>query len=210
MDGSPDFRDTGIEGMHKFLSRVWALYFEYKNNIVIRPEECQEITVKLHQTIKKVTEDIQNLRYNTAISAIMELVNLLYEKINTQNESKRSQANSCKEWQEALGILPQLLAPFAPHMAEELWVSLLGRELSIHNSTWPKFNPEFVREKEVSLVIQINGKLRGELRLNEAESQDKIKVEELAKALPGVSKWLADSKVEKVIFIPGKLINFVV
>ena len=209
-DAGGDFRDTGIEGMNRFLRRVWALYEKHKDNLVINETGCKQMTIKLHQTIKKVTEDIQNLRFNTAIAAIMELVNLLYNNLEPKGDKISNNGSVfCKEWEESLKVLPQLLAPFAPHLAEEIWVEALGEKFSVHLSSWPKFNTEFIEESEVTLVVQVDARLRGQLRLSEAVSQDQSRVEELAKKDSKASSWLKGKKVRKVIFVPGKLINFV-
>ena len=208
-DAGGDFRDTGIEGMGRFLKRVWTLYQNHKGNLVTREQDRKQITIKTHQTIKKVTEDMQNLRFNTAIAAIMELVNLLYDKVETKEDKAANAAPLAKEWEEALGVLPQLLAPLAPHLSEEIWVETLGEKYSVHLSSWPKFDPEFIQESQVTLIIQVNAKLRGQLRLNEADSQDQAKVEEMAKRDEKVALWLKGGKIRKTIFVPGKLINFV-
>ena len=210
-DAGGDFRDTGIEGMQKFLNRVWALYFEYRDLILEEEKDARDILVKMHQTIKKVTENIQNLRYNTAISAIMEFVNLLYEKVSVYPKPEvNNKTIRCAEWNEALRNLVLLLSPFAPHMTEELWFEVLGEKTSIHISNWPKFNPEFVDEPEIILIIQVNGKVRGELRLDRDSGKDENKVEKLARADQKIAKWLEGKSIKKTVFVPQKLINFVI
>jgi len=209
-DAGGDFRDTGIEGMNRFLKRVWTLYQKHSKNLVTKKEDCNQITIKTHQTIKKVTEDIQNLRYNTAISAIMELVNLLYDKVEkTSRKVPKDGSLTCQQWEETLTVLPQLLAPFVPHIAEEVWVEALGEKYSVHLSPWPKFNPEFIQESKTTIVVQVNAKLRGQLRLDEAEGQDQKTVEELAKKDQKVALWMKGKKIKRTIFVPSKLINFV-
>jgi leucyl-tRNA synthetase len=157
----------------------------------------------MHQTIKKVTEDIQIYHYNTAISALMELTNLLYSKL------KSGKSGSSKVWSEALHGLIKMLAPFAPHLAEEVWVNVLDQKFSVHLSQWPKHKPEFVKEEEVALVVQVDARLRGQLRLSEAQSRDQKTVEELAGKDAKVASWLEGKKLKKTVFVPGKLINFV-
>ena len=165
----------------------------------------------MHQTIKKVTENIQNLRYNTAISAIMEFVNLLYEKVSVYPKPEvNNKTIRCAEWNEALRNLVLLLSPFAPHMTEELWFEVLGEKTSIHISNWPKFNTEFVDEAEIILIIQVNGKVRGELRLDRDSGKDENKVEKLARADQKIAKWLEGKSIKKTVFVPQKLINFVI
>lgn len=210
-DAGGDFRDTGIEGIKRFLNRVWALFFEYRDLILEEEKDAREIFTKMHQTIKKVTEDIQNLRFNTGISAIMEFVNLLYEKVSVYPKGEANKKTiKCAEWDEALRNLVLLLSPFVPHMTEELWIEVLGEKTSIHISSWPKFNPEFVDEAEIVLIIQVNGKVRGELRLDREAGKDQEKVDKLARADQKVAKWLEGKEVKKTIFVPLKLINFVI
>lgn len=203
-----DFRDTGIAGMRRFIDRVWSLVSGYSDVVLTEEKDSREVTFKMHQTIKKVTEDLQSLRYNTAISAIMEFVNLLRDK--TEGEIKRAGKIRCAEWDEAIRTVVLLLAPFTPHMAEEAWVNILGEDFSIHKAAWPKFKEELTRQEKISVVIQVNGKLRGALTLSPKDSLDKEKVEELASTDIKVSSWIEKGKVKKAIFVPGKLINFVV
>ncbi|MFZ5932778.1 MAG: class I tRNA ligase family protein, partial [Patescibacteria group bacterium] len=207
MDGSPDFRDTGIAGMKRFTDRVWRLFTEYPDVILIAEEDAREILQKMHQTIKKVTTDIQNFRYNVAIASLMEFVNLLEEK--AQGKIKRGGKIRCAEWDEALKSLALMLAPLAPHLAEEVWVEVLGQKFSIHTHPWPKFNPLIAKEEEIELVIQINGKLRGTLSVGKDESLVRGEMEKLARKEPNIAKWLKGREVKKVVFVPGKLINFV-
>ena len=158
MDGYPDFRDTGIEGMRRFVDRIWELYKDHKNVVLETEEDAKEVLIKLHQTIKKVTEDVEKFHYNTAISAIMEFVNLLREKAMMSKSTNRR--ITCAEWDEALSVLTQLLAPFAPFLSEEVWVGVLNKKFSVHTSSWPQFEPELVKEDTVTFIVQVNGKLR--------------------------------------------------
>jgi leucyl-tRNA synthetase len=127
--------------MGRFVERVWRLFGKGK----IGEESSEEIAVKMHQTIKKVTGDIENYRYNTAISAVMEYVNVLYEG---------------EYGKEQLMVLCKLIAPFAPHLAEEIWVERLGEEFSVFNSSWPKWNEGKIVGGKVSISVSVNGKLR--------------------------------------------------
>ena len=191
MDGSPDFRDTGIEGIHRFVERLWRLF-----NGKTKEKENTNVTIKMHQTIKKVTEDIQEFKYNTAIAAIMEYVNVLADAstINPQT----------------LTILAKLMAPFAPHLAEEVWHTVLGNKDSIHTQPWPKYNPKYLQVGEVKMVIQVNGKVRAILTVNSEQSKSKLEIEELAKKDPKIVKWLNGRVIKNTIFIDGKLVNFVI
>jgi leucyl-tRNA synthetase len=249
MDGYPDFRDTGIEGMRRFVEKVWQLFQITNSKLQITNEkDVKEILVKMHQTIKKVTEDIEKFHFNTAISAIMEYVNLLREKVvdseqwivnsgNSSNKSKhrtpntvhKTQSNRFAEWDEALEVLLKLLAPFAPFITEEIWDRIKNYDLRLKNNKnipkssfvnpksfdsinlqpWPKYNPEFVREEEVTIAVQVNGKLRAKLTLKAKSSRLKAEVIEAAKSDSKIQKWLEGKKIKNTIFIPGKLINFV-
>lgn len=212
MDSSPDFRDAGIEGMGRFLERVWRLFAKH-NKIVLSQSDSKEVMVKMHQTIKKVTEDIEEFGYNTAISAIMEYVNVLRTKIQ-KSKSKIQKYKSedkirCAEWDEALRTLALLLAPFAPHLGEEVWVNILGQKFSVHTSSWPTYDPKFVQEEKVTIVVQVNGKVREQLEVTHSDAEDKKSIEIQAKKSKKAAKWLKDRSVKKAIFVPGRLINFV-
>jgi leucyl-tRNA synthetase len=198
VDGYPDFRDTGMEGMSRFVNRLWRILNEQK---VVND---QEVSVKMHQTIKKVTEDLEHFRYNTAIASIMEFVNLLYEK------AEEAKDGSSQSWSEAITNLTLMLAPFAPHLAEEVWVNSLGNSFSVHTSTWPKYDEKLTIEDKVTVIVQVNGKLRGQLDLDSAFANDQAKVEEIARNDKKVNSWIQNKNVKKVVFVPGKLINFVV
>jgi len=196
-DQGGDFRDAGILGITRFLNRVWNLKSKVDLKSKIKDLKLETL---VHKTIKKVTEDIENLRYNTAISALMILVNEL-------------------ERQEKLPInyyvsLIKLLAPFAPHMTEEIWhkmnFSLLekGRPKSIHLSLWPKYDPKKIKEENFELVVQINGKARDKFLVPLNLSQKEV--EELTIKRENVRKYIKDKEIKKIIYISNKLINIVI
>lgn len=191
MDSYPDFRDSGIEGMSRFIKRVYKLYTE--DHKAKNKEDLEKVCFKTHQTIKKVTEDIKEFKYNTSIAAIMELVNTIYE-FGTDNR--------------ILKTLAQLLAPFTPHLSEEVWKVVLKQEGSIHKSKWPEFDPKYLISDSVTYVITINGKKRSEVTL--PADMDKARVIQLAKEDEKVSVWLEGKEIKKEIFVAGKLINLVV
>lgn len=218
MDSSPDFRDTGIEGMKKFVDRIWNFYKEYSGVVLQNVEDSQKLLGIMHQTIKKVTEDIRIFHYNTAISEIMIYFNYLREvagknKSELTHSAKASRV-TCAEWYEALETLMKLLAPFAPFITEELWhLQANSSKLkagSVHLEVWPKFNPELIIKDQVAIVVQVNGKLRSTLAIVPDLASDKSEIEKLARNDPKVSKWLEGKETKKIIFVPQKLINFVV
>ena len=153
---------------------------------------------KLNQTVKKVTEDMYNFKYNTAIASIMELMNTLED-----NKTRNLSASILKS-------LALLLAPFAPHLAEEIWVKILGQPFSIHKANWPKYDNSLIGSDTVTIIIQVNGKLRSHLVVSNKQSTKKEDIETLSKKDENVAKWLKNHGIKKVIFVSGKLINFVI
>ena len=192
MDGYPDFRDTGIEGMARFVGRIWKCF---KDKKLVKKEDASFVNQKTHQVLQKVTEDIKEFKYNTSIAATMELVNVISEKGADED---------------ILKILTKLLAPFAPHLTEELWHEYFGEKSSIHISDWPKFDPDLIMQEYVTIPVQVNGKLRGTIRITNNESRIKEKVINLAKEDQKIKEWIKDKQIKKEIFVPGKLVNFVV
>ncbi|MBI4067298.1 class I tRNA ligase family protein, partial [Candidatus Gottesmanbacteria bacterium] len=214
-----DFRDTGIAGMYRFLSRVYRLVNEYFSS---DPKQLDSLSAKdnadrlnkiMHKTIKDVTEDIAQFHYNTAIAKIMEYVNFL-----TNNKSLITN-NHIKS-------LLLMLAPFAPHMTEELWqlvnsqsksvpakggVSRSQSEFkSIHLEAWPEYNPKFLVEDEVTIAVQVNGKTRETLTMENGKWKMENEVRKKAEESEKVKKYTVGKKIKKVIFVPGKIINFVI
>lgn len=195
MDSSPDFRDSGMEGSARFLTRVWNLFLDFDKKKDKSIKVSKEVTIKLHQTIKKVTDDIEKYKFNTAISSIMELINTIKAKGGDI---------------EVLKSLCLLMAPFAPHMMEEIWVEYLHMPFSVHKAPWPLHEAKNMVQDEAVVVIQVNGKVRGQIKIDMEMASKKEKMEELAKKEENVAKYLGRSNVKNVIFVPGKLINFVV
>jgi leucyl-tRNA synthetase len=177
-----------IAGSRRFLERIWKL-----QERVSKENNNEKIEILVNKTIKKVTEDIEAMRFNTAISSMMILL----------NEFEKEQIISKRNYE----ILIQLLAPFAPHITEELWFILKNKK-SIHQTEWPKYDESQLLDSKVNVVIQINGKVRGtiEIDVNEGEDQIKRKVLEL----PDIKKWVNGLNIKKVIYIKGKLMNLVI
>lgn len=180
-------------GSRRFLERFWKLQNKISTapNPSLSKEGGLDFEILLHQTIKKVTEDILNFNFNTAISALMILVNVA-EKTNLTKKSYE--------------IMLKLLAPFAPHITEEIWSSL-GYKKSIHLEKWPKYDEGKIIPDTVVIVIQINGKPRYSFNCPVETNQEKV--EEMAKVLPDVAKWLVGKKIIKTIFIKGKVLSLV-
>ncbi len=195
-----DWNDNGIVGMSRWLNRVWNLAmadYAEKNRDAEAEKDCLRV---MHKTIKKTSEDMERFRFNTMLAALMEFTNVL---------SKALEAGSVSEatWKLAVRNLLIMLAPSAPHMAEELWVSL-GYDYSIHNQLWPAWDRELAADEEVTLVVQINGKVRGKLTLpagiNEEEAEKAAFADERIKA------QVEGKSIVKQIYVPGKLLNIVV
>ncbi|HET7099068.1 MAG TPA: class I tRNA ligase family protein [Patescibacteria group bacterium] len=190
-DQGGDFRDSGIEGMGRFIQRVWKTVNDPK---ILADSDRKDVYNKLHQTIKKITDDVSNFKYNTAISALMELLNLIQDKGADSG---------------VLKVLCQMLSLFAPHITEELWVNVLHQPFSIHTSNWPEHDAKYLKVDQVTIVVQINGKLRSQLAISNSQFS-KEEIESLARKDEKVFKWLDGKEIKKTIFIPGKLINFVI
>lgn len=204
-----DFRDTGMEGMHRFLTRVWSLITE-DDNVLLTEKENKELEQKLHQTIKKVTMDMEQFKYNTSLSSIMELVNHMRDFAHGDVKGARNAKSDSSVWDTSQKVLVQLLAPFAPHMTEELWQEHFGEEESVHVSLWPKYSEESTKESVVTVAIQVNGKLRGTLEVDSEEAKNKEALLGHIESDDTIYKWIEGKNVIKEIFVPGKLMNFVV
>ena len=180
----------GLVGMKRFLDKVWGLQSKVQKSV---KSIKSEVDCVLHQTIKKVTEDIEGLRFNTAISQLMILVN---EMSKLEVISHTSYA-----------LCLQLLSPFAPHITEELW-SRLGNNTSITKAQWPKYDPELAKEDKITIAVQINGKLRDTFEVAAEIGEEEVK--KLALGSEKVQKWLEGKEPRKVIYVKGKLVSIVV
>jgi leucyl-tRNA synthetase len=198
-----DWSDSGINGANRWFNRVWNLALdEYRPagpNDKRSKAESDLIRI-MHQTIKKVTEDIERIRFNTMLAALMEYTNYL-------QKAKEEGAVSAAAWQESVKTLLLLLAPTAPHLTEELW-QRTGRDYSIHNQAWPEWDEALTAEEEITLVVQVNGKLRDKLAVPVSISEDEAK--KLAAEQPKVRAYIEGKETVKVIYVPGKLVNIVV
>ncbi|WP_139490416.1 leucine--tRNA ligase [Brevibacillus dissolubilis] len=201
-----DWTDTGVEGSYRFLNRVWrlieantALFGKKAATPKPNDDAAKDLYRTVHHTIKKVTEDIgERYTFNTAISTIMELVNKLY---TYPNEADRS------TFVFALETLIVLMAPITPHISEEMW-QLVGKEGSVHEQTWPTYDPQALVLDEVEIVIQINGKVRDKLVVPNGLSKEEL--EQHVTANEKTQALIEGKTIRKVVAVPGKLVNIVV
>jgi leucyl-tRNA synthetase len=184
-----DFRDEGIVGIRRFLERLWAMAYQTSETASV----TAQATSKLHQTIRKVSSDTESLQYNTAIAAMMEYVNVLKE----QDAARKDQ----------LTPLIVMLAPYAPHIAEELWEALGGKG-SVFEQCWPTFDERLASAGDVEIAVQVNGKLRSRLTVRRGLPENEVV--ELALADESVKKYVDGKKVKKVVYIQDRLLNLLV
>lgn len=200
-----EWSDSGVEGSYRFLNRVWRLVAQ--NLDLFQQEVAAETTLStpakelrrlLHATIKKVSHEIgERNHFNTAVSSVMELVNGMN---SYPTDADRAVLK------EAVEALVLLLAPFVPHMTEELW-SMMGNKDSVHQATWPKVDESALVQDEVEIAVQINGKVRGKIVV--PAQADRAAIEEQAVQHPTIQAWIEGKMIRKVIVVPGKLINIV-
>lgn len=199
-----EWSDSGVEGCYRFLGRVFRTVMRheelFRNRPEARPEKgpARDLYRRIHRTIKKVTEDVgERYHFNTAISAIMELMNAINEYPEDADRGTLAEALET-------GVI--LLAPFAPHLAEELWHAM-GHETSVHEQPWPSYDPEMLVEEEVEMAVQINGRVRDKLVV--PVTADRETVEQLALNQERIKNHLSGKTVRKVIVVPKKLVNIV-
>jgi leucyl-tRNA synthetase len=184
-----DFRDQSVTGVRSFLNRLWATAVSSTSDGAADPAVLR----KLHQTIGKVTADVPALAYNTAIAAMMEYMNIVRAGERTAHRDE-------------IAPLVQLVAPFAPHIAEELW-EMFGNTKSVFESGWPAFDATLAAEDSITLAVQVNGKTRGTVQVPKAVTQDDAM--KAAAADPSIAKFITGAP-KKIVFVPGRLLNIVV
>jgi len=185
---------NGLIGIWRFLNRIWKFF----NQIKLNKNKNEKLEIFAHQTIKKIGDDLENFKFNTAVAALMTF-------FNKMEESKKELTKDICE------IFLKLLAPFAPHISEELWHKINPKipcKKSIFQEPWPKYNPNLLKEKTVILIIQINGKLRDKIEIS--YNLPKEEVEKIAMGREKIKKYITGKKIKKVIFVPNKIINFVI
>ena len=204
---SLEWSNEGVKGSHKFLNKLWKLSLTLINQKIHKRKttiDIKPLEVKLNQTIKKVSDDFERRNsFNTAIAAVMELLNLIPKEFS-HNEISEDER---KIFKKIIDSSLLMLSPIAPHITHELWKKLKnGKE--ILNESWPTYDSDLLEEESYKLVVQVNGKLRGSLLLNEEKSQDEII--DLSKEIENVKKFILNKEIKKIIFIEKKLINLVV
>ncbi|HSW92138.1 MAG TPA: class I tRNA ligase family protein, partial [Candidatus Saccharimonadales bacterium] len=193
----------GVPGAYRFLSRAWNLTQEYieEGESTLDKAASDEILAIAHKTVKKVTDDIENDKFNTAVSTMMEAVNT-YFKLKEKYTIGKNEA-----WTFAVESLLQVLSPFAPHITEELWHQM-GHETTIHIDTWPKWDDRYLQSDEVTIIVQVNGKLRAKLTVPKGIAEADVKEQALQES--NVVKFLEGKEPRKVIYVAGRLVNIVI
>jgi leucyl-tRNA synthetase len=189
----------GIEGASRWLRRVWNLFTDPGEGGAGGEELEKRVRRKVHQTVRSVTRDFEELQFNTVVASLMELLNELYQ-------ARADGAVGTAAWEEAQDVYLRMLAPVAPHIAEELW-ERAGKPYSVHTQAWPEVDEDAARDEMITLVVQVNGKLRDRLEVPAGIS--KGDAEKAALAAPGAQPFVEGKDVKKVIVVPGRLVNIV-
>ncbi|MGI4789223.1 MAG: leucine--tRNA ligase [Janthinobacterium lividum] len=210
-DETVQWSEEGIRGSSKFLARVYRLVAQvcegwspdWRASVAEVSGKDRDLRRKTHQTLTRVSDDLENFRFNTAVAGLMEWVNSMYEVANALPSGTRSAALD-----EAIEYFVLALAPFAPHLADELWTVGLGQTGFLYRHSWPQANPEAAKNDEITLVVQVNGKVRDKLTAPADLSQGALQA--LALTSPKVIEALGGNAPKKIIVVPGKLVNIVV
>ncbi|MCP4654061.1 MAG: leucine--tRNA ligase [bacterium] len=190
----------GIEGAARWLRRAWTLFTEPAEKGEGGSQLESQVRRKVHQTLRDVTRDFKEFQFNTVVASLMELLNELYQ-------ARDAGAAGSPAWQEAREIYIRMLAPIAPHLAEELW-ERAGKSCSVHLESWPGVDEEATKEEEITLVVQVNGKLRDRLTVPIGIDQEEARARALESQ--GARQFLEGKEIRKVIVVPGRLVNIVV
>ena len=194
IEQSKPWDTNGIDGVNRFIKKLWALFYKGDNLLVNDDAPTADNLKSLHKLIKKVTADIEAFSFNTSIAAFMICVNELTQQ-------------KCHS-REILDQLVVVLAPFAPHVAEELWHAALGHDTSVVDAAWPAYNEEYLVEKNVTYAVSFNGKARFNIEVPADMERDEV--EKTALAHEGAAKWLDGKTIRKIIVVPGKIVNIVI
>lgn len=210
LEADKPWDDRAVAGVKRFLDKIGKLVEQWSQAQTTSADQAEDadLVKKLHQTIKKVGGDIPNLKFNTAIASMMELVNFWQKSVEEKPEKRLSKDN--------LLAFVKILAPFAPFMTEELWHRLQTEQASfIHQSQWPVYDQDLAKDSELVIAVQVNGKVRGNLSIEVGLKDDQAAVLSAAKALPELQKWINNQagqplQIVKEIYIPGKIVSLVV
>jgi len=195
--GAP-WDSNGIEGPSRWVRRTWALFTDEVNAGNPSPDTLRALRRKVHQTLQRVTRNFEQFEFNTTVSSLMELLNEMYK-------ARDNGAAGSKEWNESIDLYLRMLAPIAPHVAEELW-AYFGKPYSIHQQAWPKVDEEAAREDEVTLAVQVNGKVRERITVAADASEEFIQAE----ALKSIQRHLDGKTPKKIIVVKNSIVSVVV
>ena len=198
--GGP-WNSQGITGTERWLNRSWALVNEPAVSGNPSEELIRDVKREMHTALDRISKDYERFEFNTIISTLMELLNVLFD-------AHRKGASSSKEWTEIIETYLLMMAPAAPHIDEELWTEVLGKPYSIHNQSWPEVDRKMMETDEITLIVQVNGKLRDKIVVPVDISKEQA--EETALASPGAAPYIEGKDIKKVIVVPGRLVNIVV
>ncbi|MCX8095221.1 MAG: leucine--tRNA ligase [Caldisericia bacterium] len=203
-----DWTDKGIEGMSRYVNRIWRLFnkfIDYKNSnktFKIDLNKDKELEIKLNETIKKVTDSIENnFRFNTSIASLMELTNLVQEYMNDEEKI------NINLLEKIFKNFILILSPFAPFITEEMWEKL-GNTTSVHLESWPSYDEEILKRDIIEIVIEVNGKVRGRINVN--RHSDEKEIEKIILEDPKIKKYIENKKIKNIIHVKNKIINIVV
>jgi leucyl-tRNA synthetase len=198
--GAP-WDSQGIEGSARWIRRVWTIFTDPNPPAPDPAYDGRDLRRHVHQTLRSVTHDFENFEFNTVISSLMELMNEMYK-------AREAGAVGSPAWEEAQEIYLKMLAPVAPHIAEELWTAHLGKPYSIHQQSWPELDAEAAKEDEIELPVQVNGKVRDRITVPAEASEEEIRSAALASEI--VQKYLDGREPKKVIVANGRLVSIVI
>ena len=181
-----------VQGQYRFLKRVWSLFDQFKIQNPKSKVQNSNIKSLLHKTIKKVGSDIEALKFNTAIAALMEFLNEVDDNLSLDDAKK----------------FLKILSPFAPFMTEEIWRNQLGEKESIHTQPWPAVDESLLAESTITIPIQVNGKVRGSIEISVDDPEEQVIQEALT--VQKVQQYIIDNSYKKAIYVSGKILNFIV
>ena len=190
-DQAVSWNEDSLQGCFRFLTRTWRLF----NENIKEAKTSDNLSRKLHQTIKKVAQDFEELKFNTIVSALMEFINDWGKSYLSKKDAES---------------FIKILAPLAPHISEEIWTGVLKNEFSVHKETWPEYDKKLIIEDLITIMVQVNGKVRAQVEMKNEDGQVEAKAQDRAKKDSRIIKYLEGKEIKKTIFVPGKLVNFVI